>query len=88
MAAAAERLGDAGHVDPRARAEADLHAAARLLHEEQADLDAVQAARVVDQVLAVLRHGAGRLVIALVDLRKRHPAAVGRCSRPAPGRSA
>src|SRR5437870_3490115 len=39
VAAAAEALGHLRDIDPGARAEADLHAAARLLHEEQADLN-------------------------------------------------
>src|SRR5262245_57466003 len=46
VAAAAELLGDFRHVDAP-RAEADLHAAARLLHEDQTDLDAGHAARIV-----------------------------------------
>src|SRR5437773_600448 len=39
VAAAAEHLGDAGDVNPASGAKADLDTAARLLHEEQADLD-------------------------------------------------
>src|SRR5260370_12840570 len=55
MAAAAELLGDLGHVGA-ARPEADLHVAARLLHEQQADLAAGAAADVVDPAFAGLPH--------------------------------
>src|SRR5262249_36015439 len=68
VAAAAERLGDLRHVNPGARAEADLHAALGLLHEEQRHLDAGHAADVVDQVLGVLRRRAGLLVVGAAQL--------------------
>src|SRR5258708_22523503 len=71
MAAAAERLRDLADVHLRARTETDLHSAARLLHEEQADLRADDAADVVDQVLAVLPGGPGRPVILAAQLRIR-----------------
>src|SRR5689334_3037691 len=68
MAAAAEVLGDGADVDAGGRAETDLDAAARLLHEQQADLGPGDAAGVVDQLLGVLRDGTGCGVVVAVDL--------------------
>src|SRR5438105_1779878 len=70
MAAAVERLGDGGDIDFAARAKADLDAARGLFKEEHADLDAVDAARVADRVLGVLRDGAGAAIVVAEHLGK------------------
>ena len=68
MAAAAELLGHSRHVTG-ARAEADLDAAPRLLHEKQPHLNPFQAARVIHQVFGVLRRGPGSGIVAAVNFR-------------------
>src|SRR5262249_52541637 len=73
MAAAAETLGQAGNVE-RPAAEAHLHAAARLLHEEHADLDADHATSKVYQVLGVLWSSFRQIVIAALNFAARPPA--------------
>src|SRR5713101_5558899 len=73
MAAAAETLGQAGNVDGSA-AEAHLHTAARLLHEEQADFDAGHTAGKVYQVFGILRSGIRQFVVAAEYLAVRQPA--------------
>src|SRR5438105_14540491 len=74
--AAAELLGQAGDVQAGLRAEADLHAAARLLHEEQADLGARDTPSVVYKVFRVLGSSAAGLVIAESNFGIGRPSAV------------
>ena len=70
MAAAAELFRDLGYIRA-ARAEADLHTAGGLLHEEQADFHTLHAPGVIHQVLAVLRYRAGGRIVAAKDGRMR-----------------
>ena len=83
VAAAAELAGEPRAVDAVAGAERDLHPAAGLLDEEQADLDAAQAHREVDQVLGVLRDRAGAQQIVAGDRGVGDPAVRGRSVRSA-----
>src|SRR5579883_640973 len=75
MAAAAEALRQTRDIDAPGT-EADFHAAARLLHEQQTNFDAGYASNVVDQILAVLRSGTGSGVIVAADLGVGYFAAV------------
>src|SRR5690242_3232317 len=74
MAASAELFRQLCHIDAP-RAEADFHPAARLLHEEQANFDVGEAARVVNQVLAVLRHSSCCGVVVAMNLGISHSSA-------------
>src|SRR5262245_24974510 len=71
VASAAKPLGHAGHIDPGPGAEAYFHAAARLLHQQQAGLYDEPAPGVVHEVLTVLGDSTGCRVIVAPNLGPR-----------------
>ena len=74
VAPAAELARESRAVHVRSRPERDLHPAARLLDEEQADLDAAKAHREIHQIFSVRRDRAGAQEIVAADRGVGHPA--------------